>query len=249
MNYMVFDLEFNQGFDFEKNTAAQADPQCPFEIIDIGAVKLDEDLNTIGTFDVLIKPVVYPRLHPFIKQLTGISEESLEAAESFREVYKAFLEFVQDVDVLCVWGTADMKELFRNIEYHKLESSKIPQKYINVQRHAARFLRSTNSHTIGLANAVNLLSIPLETQFHKAFNDAYYTAEVFKRIHNHRIEHKIYNESKERTSGRKKEKKMTLDTKKLIDQFEKMYNRKMTFEEQEIIKLAYKMGSTNQFQK
>ena len=45
MNYIVFDLEWNQssgGRDFEN-------PRMPFEIIEIGAVKLDKKFNIIDT--------------------------------------------------------------------------------------------------------------------------------------------------------------------------------------------------------
>ena len=42
--------------------------------------------------------------------------------------------------------------------------------------------------------------------------------------------------------------KYKIDTYNLIKQFEKMFNREMTEEEKSIIKLAYIMGKTNQFQ-
>ena len=46
MNYIVFDLEWNQS-----NTGKE--PECgilPFEVIEIGAVKLNNDLESIGKF-------------------------------------------------------------------------------------------------------------------------------------------------------------------------------------------------------
>lgn len=39
-----------------------------------------------------------------------------------------------------------------------------------------------------------------------------------------------------------------LDEYSLIKQFEKMYNREMSEDEKSIIRLAYLMGNTNQFQ-
>jgi inhibitor of KinA sporulation pathway (predicted exonuclease) len=249
MNYLVFDLEFNQGFNFKKENISTINPKCPFEIIDIGAIKLDEDLNTISTFDRLIKPSVYKRLHPFVKNMTGISKESLKAAEVFNEVYKELRRFITDVDILCVWGTADIKELIRNIEYHKLDASIVPKKYINLQQYASHQLKAPGGNSVGLANAARLMNIPIETQLHKAINDAYYTAEIFKKISNINMQPKIYNfddNNKLKTQGNKKS---ILDVNKLFAQFEKMFGRKMTNEEKIIIKLAYKMGSSKQFQK
>ena len=42
MNYIVLDLEFNQAFPFKSGKKVEPNPECPFEIIQIGAVKLNE---------------------------------------------------------------------------------------------------------------------------------------------------------------------------------------------------------------
>ena len=55
MNYIVFDLEWNQNPDGRKHP----DSRLPFEIIEIGAVKLNEKREIIDTFQCLIKPKVY----------------------------------------------------------------------------------------------------------------------------------------------------------------------------------------------
>jgi inhibitor of KinA sporulation pathway (predicted exonuclease) len=246
---MVFDLEFNQGYNFKKENISTINPKFPFEIIDIGAIKLDENLNTILTFDKLIKPSLYKKLHPFIKDMTGISRESLKSAELFNEVYKEFSKFISDVDILCVWGTADIKELIRNIEYHKLDSTIVPRKYINVQHYASQQLKSPGGNNVGLGNAARLMNIPVEAQLHKAINDAYYTVEIFKKIHEKDIQPKIYDYNDSIKTKKQEIKKHMLDTDKLIAQFEKIFSRKMSNEEKIIIKLAYKMGSSKQFQK
>ena len=185
MNYIVFDLEFNQGYNFGKETKNIINPKCPFEIIQIGAVKLNENFETIGALDVLVKPEIYTTLNPFVKELTGITMDDLDNGKSFKEMYKEFIEFIKtDKSVLCVWGVADIKELFRNIEYHELDTSIVPTEYINIQSYASKQLNCKKGINIGLGNAANLLNIPIESQFHNAFNDAYYTAEVFKKIYN-----------------------------------------------------------------
>lgn len=247
MNYMVFDLEFNQVFSFSKEHPRQSNPKCPFEIIDIGAVKLDEHLNEIGTFDRLVKPKLYTRIHPYVKKMTGIKREDLKAAQPFESVYSELMEFVNDVDVLCVFGTSDIKELLRNIEYHKLDASVIPTKYIDVQHYANHYLNHPKGTSIGLENATESFNIPIELKLHDAFNDAFYTAEVFKKFMNEDIKPDVYSLNKDKKKSRKDGEKTVLDPGKLINQFEKMFKREMTLDEQAIIKLAYKMGNTNQF--
>ena len=248
MNYMVFDLEFNQMFNFKKEQLSLPNPICPFEIIDIGAVKLDENLNVVASFDRLVKPELYKRMHPYVKKITGITKENLKTAAPFKSVYTEFIEFINDVNVLCVWGTDDIKELFRNIEYHELDASLIPKSYIDVQHYTSKHLLHPKGTSISLSNAVKAFDIPVEFKFHNAFNDAFYTAEVFKKFHNKQIKPDIYTLHKDRKPDRESTKKTILDTQKLVKQFEKMFHREITSEEQTIIKLSYEMGNTNQFQ-
>lgn len=246
MNYMVFDLEFNQVFTFGREHKKSPNPRCPFEIIHIGAVKLDKNLKKTGTFDRLIKPRIYTRMHPVVKKITGISREDLRGAEHFETVYEELVKFMSDVDVLCVFGTSDIKELLRNIEFYKLDTSQVPKKYIDVQHYVNIHLKRSKGTSIALSKAAEALDIPLGLKLHNAFNDAFYTAEVFKKIYNRHIEPEVY---KERTAGKEEKTRPILDTQRLFRQFEKMLHRKITPEEQSIIKLAYKMGSTNQFEK
>ncbi|MBU3143200.1 3'-5' exonuclease [Clostridium sp. CF012] len=249
MNYIIFDLEFNQGYNFGVEPKTLTNPKCPFEIIQIGAVKLNENLERIGALDVLIKPEIYTTLNPFVKELTGITIDELNSGKSFKEMYSEFIEFMKaDKSVLCVWGVADIKELFRNIEYHELDSTMVPTEYINIQSYASSALNCQKGINIGLGNAAKLLGIPIENQFHDAFNDAFYTAEVFKKIHSNEIKARLYNPHKHKRLDRSSTENYKLDTCNLMRQFEKMFEREMTAEEKSIINLAYIMGKTNQFQ-
>ena len=53
MNYIVFDLEWNQS-----NSPEGEIKEIPFEIIEIGAVKLDSEKKIIGRFNEDRKSVV-----------------------------------------------------------------------------------------------------------------------------------------------------------------------------------------------
>ena len=55
MNYIVFDLEWNQ-CPYGKDKENQ---RLPFEIIEIGAVKLNEKKEMTGEFHRLVRPMVY----------------------------------------------------------------------------------------------------------------------------------------------------------------------------------------------
>ena len=55
MNYIVFDLEWNQSPGGKK----YSNSRLPFEIIEIGAVKMNKKREPVDVFQRLIKPQVY----------------------------------------------------------------------------------------------------------------------------------------------------------------------------------------------
>ena len=59
MNYIVFDLEWNQ-CPYGKG---QENERIPFEIIEIGAVKLNEEREKVAEFHRIIRPCVYRQMH------------------------------------------------------------------------------------------------------------------------------------------------------------------------------------------
>ncbi|WP_291571086.1 3'-5' exonuclease [Clostridium sp. UBA4548] len=247
MNYIILDLEFNHPSKSQDEEQNKINKSFPFEIIQIGALKLDEKFNTLSTFDKLIKPEAYTDIKPHIQEITGLNSEILSTAKTFKELYVSLYNFLKGDNILCVWGAADIKELFRNITYHELNHSDISKKYIDIQYHASKHFKYPKGTNIGLSKAVDLLNIPVKEDFHNAFNDAFYTTEVFKKIYKKEIEPKVYNLNKISTN-REPSKSTKLDTHKLLMQFEKMFNRELTKEEQSMIKLAYNMGKTSQFQ-
>lgn len=245
MNYIVFDLEFNQDFSARKDFDSKEN-RYAFEIIQIGAVKLDENFHTIDTFNRLIKPTFYEEINPYVSYLTGITMEQLAQEENFSEVYRAYLEFIGPMEAICcIWGTSDMKILFKNVLYHQLDSTPLPRNFINIQPYTSVYLGLPSKKLLRLQDAVNMLQIPISTAFHLALSDAYYTAEIFKKVYQPSITPHCYDPYESPKLTRPRKKHINFDA--LIKQFEKMYHRPMTEEEQAIIKLAYQMGKTGQF--
>ncbi|MEW8955931.1 exonuclease domain-containing protein [Clostridium sp.] len=245
MNYIIYDLEFNQKSLNSTGEDTKSHSKLTFEILQIGALKLNENFETISAFNTLIKPTLYNTVHPYVENLTKITTEKVSSCESFSKVYEDFIKFIGNNEViLCVWGTTDIKEFIKNIKFHDLPISLLPKKYIDIQKYASKHFKIPKGSKIGLKNTVELLDIPFDDNFHDAYNDAYYTTEVFKLIYNDNMTPKTYNFNYTKRYNKPKDK---VNTEALINQFEKMYNREMSVEEKTIIKLAYMMGNTNQF--
>ncbi|MGL5617268.1 MAG: exonuclease domain-containing protein [Sarcina sp.] len=246
MSYVIFDLEFNQS-SLTKEERKSTNNKLLFEIIQIGAVKIDKELKVISTFNSLIKPTVHKELHPYVEKLTNININDLNNSDEFSIVFKDFLEFISDDTVAFgTWGTSDIKELIKNINYHNLNIKKVPLEYIDIQRETSLYFNYNKGKKIGLQTAVENLNILMVGDYHNAFFDALFTYEVFKKIFNSAFKTEKYNLNKVK---RLKSKKKNLDTEALFKQFEKIYNRPLSIEEKNIIKLAYIMGKTNQFLK
>lgn len=178
MNYIVFDLEWNQcPYGKEKENK-----RLPFEIIEIGAVKLDENRNILDSFQQFIKPAVYRKLHFRTREILDIDKQDLEKGASFREAVKKFIDWCGKDAKFCTWGPADLVELQRNMRfYHLLGLLKGPLYYYDVQKLFGLFFEGEKSFR-SLENAIEFLHMKKEGQFHRALNDAYYTAEIFSQI-------------------------------------------------------------------
>ncbi len=244
MHYIVLDLEFNQEPSSLTISADKAS-FCPFEIIQIGAIKLDTDWNALATFNRYIKPAIYLKVNDFVSELTGITTQKLMHEKEFPPTLNDFIQFMGDDIVLCTWGMMDMKELYRNALFHRFDLRQLPDKVINLQPYISNRLKQPAKKLMNLRAAVEALSIPVTYPFHNALYDAYYTAQLLKKLSRTELLPEQYhpNFRKERSA----KPKQIVDYEKLLQQFTKMYHRELTKEEQDMITLSYKMGRTHQF--
>lgn len=174
-NYIVFDLEWNQSPQGKEKSIEE----LPFEIIEIGAVKLDENLCTLSEFHKLISPKVYNQMHFKITEVTHMSMEELrEAGESFEMVIEAFIRWCGEDFVFCTWGSMDLMELQRNMKYFQIDPPfGKPLFYYDIQKLYAR-LYGDKAEKPSLDTAVEALGISEDRPFHRALDDAYYTGKV-----------------------------------------------------------------------
>ena len=240
MNYIVMDLEFNQPFPFKSGKKTELEPECPFEIIEIGAVKLNENFEKIGDFRVMIKPNIYPRIHPYVEKITKIHWNDVKDAASFPIAYQQFIDFIgTEKSVLSTWGVDDIKSLFKNILFYDQDIQGISDHYINIQPIAGKYLNHENGKSIGLKTAVEALNLKIESPFHDALYDAQYTAEIFRIVHPETITPDVFHVL---DLTKPKVPPARLHVTALIAHFEKTMGRILTPEEKVMVKKAYKLG-------
>lgn len=178
MNYIVFDLEWNQCPYGKK----RENSELPFEIIEIGAVKLNKDLEVVDRFYKVIKPSVYHSLHYRTRQIVNLSRKELNNGEPFADAVRAFFAWAGPNSFFCTWGSIDLTELQRNMEYYKiLYLLKGPLHYFDVQKLFA-IQYETMDKRRSLEYAVDYFDLQRSGEFHNALSDADYTAQVMMRI-------------------------------------------------------------------
>lgn len=199
MNYVVFDLEWNQSM----NGHDGENPNLPFEIIEIGAVKLDEKFNIIDEYSSIIKPRLYKRLQPHIKAILNYDESTLKKGRPFDMVCREFVKWCGEDYIFCTWGSMDLHYLQNNMEYYHMYPLETPLKFYNIQQIFADVADKDNA-IVKLEKAVAALQIEEEPDrpYHFAVNDAYYTGMVLKKMKpkdlSDRYSYDIYNNPKEK---------------------------------------------------
>lgn len=178
MNYVVVDFEWNQS-SYGKGSENR---KIPFEIIEIGAVMLDEQFQEIDRFSETIRPKIYKKLHYITKELTGITQEELDASDPFPYILVDFMLWCGDDFTFCTWGNMDLVELQRNMKYYELDDLlEGPLRYFNVQK-LFRLLYAHDDVAVSLESAVDYFGLQKNGGFHRAVNDAAYTADVFRQM-------------------------------------------------------------------
>ena len=170
MNYIVMDLEWNQsakGKQFSED-------HFPFEIIQIGAAKVNEKLDIVDEWQCTIKPQVYTKLQNTVKKILGITENDLANGTDFVSGVTEFLEWCGEDCIILTWGGEDEKILEANLAVHGIDMKAHP-KFCDLQIiFARRILCDGRQHS--LQSAVEHYGIEMNLRAHDALNDAYYAA-------------------------------------------------------------------------
>ncbi len=187
LKYIIFDLEFNAPYKIDRRTKqlkrGNTNPMCPQEIIEIGAVKVNEELEIEGTFQQFVKPTLYLKLHPKVKSKTRITLEDIEGGVPIHEAIALFREWIVEDEeyILCSWGADDINELKRNCSYFKIDSQWI-KAFKDIQKSTMKYLRQPMGQQLGLKRALEIFEISMNNKLHKALNDAEYTAKILRII-------------------------------------------------------------------
>lgn len=181
MYYITLDLEWNQAYA-EKALAVQRKLEARLrgEVIQIGAVKLDKKLRPCGSYQVIVKPKYFKKLHRHVSSLTGITQEQIDAGTALEEAAESFKRFCGKDFAFLTWGPDDVPMLKENFHVNKIPSEWLDNTY-DLQRIFARETKDENKQR-SLEYAMEHFEIPQTLPAHDALNDAYFTALVAAKL-------------------------------------------------------------------
>ena len=180
MSYVVVDLEWNQAMSSKSSVFNKLPIHLRGEIIEIGAVKLDENMRPAEELTIDVKPVYFKRMHYKVKKITGFDKERLAHGIAFADALAELREFCGDDVTFITWGCDDQGILEQNIIIHDLDWDWISgwvnlQLIYNVQTGGVKNQKS-------LASAMEHFEIEQTRVAHDALGDAYNTALVCTKL-------------------------------------------------------------------
>lgn len=180
MNYVVVDLEWNQAMSSKSSVFNKLPIHLSGEIIEIGAVKLKEDMTPGEEFTIDVKPVYFRRMHYKVKKITGFDKERLAHGIAFADALEQFRQWCGEDVTFITWGNDDQRIMEQNIIIHDLDWDWIAG-WINLQL-IYNLQTGGDKNQKSLASAMEHFGIEQTRVAHDALGDAYNTALVASRL-------------------------------------------------------------------
>lgn len=177
--YIIFDLEATC---YDRGSSLETPPKdFVNEIIEIGAVKLNNKGEQIDVFSKFCKPKLFPYISEFCTSLTTITQEDIDKADDLKDVLEDFMNWCED-GMLISWGAYDKsqtnKDLIRNdleVYLDKLENHK------NLKKLHGEWNNLNKKKGVGLSKALTYEGLKFKGTHHRGIDDALNISEIFKK--------------------------------------------------------------------
>ena len=174
MIHVVIDLEMNPvSKSFKDIRRFTTD-----EIIEIGAVKLDENYQQCDEFQCYVRPQ-YGEITKHITKLTGITNETVADKPLFPEAFQKFMDWIGTWDMtLYSWSNSDINQLKDEcaLKIPKYDAGRLERQWRDLQK---AFDDRIGLHSsLALKHAIGAMNRDFEGTQHTALADAANTAAI-----------------------------------------------------------------------
>ena len=152
---------------------------CKNEIIEIGAVLIDDSLEITDNFKTFVSPE-YGILDSYISRLTGIKAQNLKGAPVFSVALDMLLKWIPEGAVVVTWSDSDEKQIRTEAKRKGISCPSLETLFNGTVDCQAAFSEEINSPKIfRLSDALNIACVDYDERLHEAYADAYNTALLF----------------------------------------------------------------------
>ena len=178
MEYVILDLEWDNVF---------FPPAKRFvnQILQIGAVKLNDEFQIVDTFEKTICSSISKKVSTRFTELTGITSEMMNNGVTLEKAVEEYNEFCAETDVIMTWSNTDLYTIVDN--QNTLLKKKVKfyfNKYLDLQKLVQGELSHRgfeSKNQISLEGAATLLGIDtVGFELHTALDDSLICAEMLK---------------------------------------------------------------------
>ena len=184
MKYIIVDLEMNP---VAKEYKEERKVSC-MEIMEIGAVIMDESFLVLGEFKTLVKPQYNDEIYKRYETLTGISTQMVSGAPTFATAYEMFInwcKFYGDEYEVYAWSENDYNQIVAEMALKDYTN----EEYMEPLKHWFDFQKEYTEklgleRIMSLEKALDYAGVAFEGRMHDALCDAKNTAELFAIVRN-----------------------------------------------------------------
>ena len=153
-----------------------------YEIIEIGAVLLDDTYEIVDRFKTYVSPE-YGEVDSFIQKLTGITKADTANAPSTENALKMFADWLPKDAILVSWSDNDERQIRKEAELKNLDISRLEGYLGNWEDCQKTFSEKMNTQkNYRLSEALIIADIEYDENIHDGLVDAENTAMLFAKM-------------------------------------------------------------------
>ena len=174
MKHVVVDLEMNP----VSREFREVRRKLNEEVIEIGAVRLDENFQQEAEFQCYVKPEYGP-IKKHITSLTGITQAMVADKKTYAACFQDFVDWVGEEETkIYSWSMSDIKQLRSECRYQvpDFEIAWLNERWVDLQQEFDDRLGLHNS--LALKHALGAMDHKFEGTQHTALADAINTSAI-----------------------------------------------------------------------
>ena len=174
MIHIVIDLEMNP----IKRDLKDVRKFLLDEVIEFGAVKLDENYQQFDTFQCYVQPT-FSKISNHITKLTGITDDMVADKEKFPDAFKNFFDWIGTWEMkIYSWSNSDINQLKNECRYKipDFDVDRLERQWIDIQKEFDDRIGVTAN--LALKHAIGAMDRNFKGTQHTALADAENTAAI-----------------------------------------------------------------------